>query len=143
MPKKETISKKLSKKITDVRRLRFLELYLTPGTKYFNNGYQSALKAGFTEATAKNILAKDFKWLEDGIKTIYGTSVDAEKLANKSRKVLDQSLDSEDKYLAQNTAKFVSSHIDPEFTQKQEINHHFPEPIYGGKSKAEVKEGEI
>lgn len=44
----ERIKTKLSQKITDSRRLKFLELYLTPGTKYFNNGYQSAIKAGFT-----------------------------------------------------------------------------------------------
>lgn len=128
------IKDKLTKKITDSRRLKFLELYLTPGTKYFNNGYQSAIKAGFTENTATTILNK-YKWVTDGIKMIRGNSIDTQVLAEKSRKVLSKSLDSDDPKIAQDTAKFVSSHIDPDFVQKQEVNLQLPSPIYGGKSK--------
>ena len=128
------IKDKLSKKITDSRRLKFLELYLTPGTKYFNNGYQSAIKAGFTENTATTILNK-YKWVTDGIKMIRGNSIDTQVLAEISRKVLSESLDSDDPKIAQDTAKFVSSHIDPDFVQKQEVNLQLPNPIYGGKSK--------
>ena len=133
-PSENKIKEKLSKKITDSRRLRFLELYLTPGTKYFNNGYQSAIKAGFTENTATTILNK-YKWVTDGIKMIRGNSIDTQVLAEKSRKVLSKSLDSDDPKIAQDTAKFVSSHIDPDFVQKQEVNLQLPNPIYGGKSK--------
>ncbi|MBB1531273.1 hypothetical protein HG463_001195 [Candidatus Saccharibacteria bacterium] len=130
----ERIKTKLSQKITDSRRLKFLELYLTPGTKYFNNGYQSAIKAGFTENTAVTILSK-YKWVTDGIKMIRGNSIDTQVLAEKSRKVLSKSLDSDDPKIAQDTAKFISSHIDPDFIQKQEVNIQLPSPIYGGKSK--------
>lgn len=130
----ERIKTKLSQKITDSRRLKFLELYLTPGTKYFNNGYQSAIKAGFTENTAVTILSK-YKWVTDGIKMIRGNSIDTQVLAEKSRKVLSKSLDSDDPKIAQDTAKFISSHIDPDFIQKQEVNIQLPNPIYGGKSK--------
>lgn len=130
----DKIKDKLTKKITDSRRLKFLELYLTPGTKYFNNGYQSAIKAGFTENTATTILNK-YKWVTDGIKMIRGNSIDTQVLAEKSRKVLSKSLDSDDPKIAQDTAKFVSSHIDPDFVQKQEVNLQLPNPIYGGKSK--------
>ena len=128
------IKDKLSKKITDSRRLKFLELYLTPGTKYFNNGYQSAIKAGFSENTAVTILNK-YKWVTDGIIMIRGNSIDTQVLAEKSRRVLSKSLDSDDPKIAQDTAKFVSSHIDPDFVQKQEVNLQLPNPIYGGKSK--------
>lgn len=128
------IKDKLTKKITDSRRLKFLELYLTPGTKYFNNGYQSAIKAGFSENTAVTILNK-YKWVTDGIKMIRGNSIDTQVLAEKSRRVLSKSLDSDDPKIAQDTAKFVSSHIDPDFVQKQEVNLQLPNPIYGGKSK--------
>lgn len=131
---KEKIKTKLSEKITDSRRLKFLELYLTPGTKYFNNGYQSAIKAGFSENTAVTILSK-YKWVTDGVKMIRGNSIDTQVLAEKSRKVLSKSLDSDDPKIAQDTAKFVSSHIDPDFIQKQELNIQLPNPIYGGKSK--------
>ena len=133
-PSENKIKEKLSKKITDSRRLRFLELYLTPGTKYFNNGYQSAIKAGFAENTAITILNK-YKWVTDGIKMIRGNSIDTQVLVEKSRKVLSKSLDSDDPKIAQDTAKFVSSHIDPDFVQKQEVNLQLPNPIYGGKSK--------
>lgn len=126
------LTKTKSKKIvTDVRRLKFLELYLTPGTEYFNNAYQSALKAGYAEASAKKILSRDFQWLEEGLKAVYGSSVDTQALAEKSRMVLNKSLDSEDSYLAQNTAKFVASRVDPEFAQKQEIKIELPKPILG------------
>lgn len=128
------IKDKLSKKITDSRRLKFLELFLTPGTKYFNNGYQSAIKAGFSENTAVTILNK-YKWVTDGIKMIRGNSIDTQVLAEKSRRVLSKSLDFDDPKIAQDTAKFVSSHIDPDFIQKQELNIQLPNPIYGGKSK--------
>lgn len=128
------IKDKLSKKITDSRRLKFLELYLTPGTKYFNNGYQSAIKAGYSENTAVTILNK-YKWVTDGIKMIRGNSIDTQVLAEKSRRVLSKSLDSDDPKIAQDTAKFISSHIDPDFVQKQEVNLQLPNPIYGGKSK--------
>lgn len=128
------IKDKLSKKITDSRRLKFLELYLTPGTKYFNNGYQSAIKAGFSENTAVTILNK-YKWVTDGIKMIRGNSIDTQVLAEKSRRVLSKSLDSDDPKIAQDTAKFISSHIDPDFVQKQEVNLQLPNPIYGGKSR--------
>ena len=130
----ERIKTKLSQKITDSRRLKFLELYLTPGTIYFNNGYRSAIKAGFTENTAVTILSK-YKWVTDGIKMIRGNSIDTQVLAEKSRKVLSKSLDSDDPKIAQDTAKFISSHIDPDFIQKQEVNIQLPNPIYGGKSK--------
>lgn len=127
----------------DARQMRFLELYLTPGTRFFSSAYASAIEAGFSKNTAKNILQHKFKWLEDGIRKVQGDSVSIDSLASKARKVLSRTLDSEDAYLAQNTAKFVAGRIDPEFTQKQEINHHFPEPIYGGKSKTEVEESEV
>ena len=131
---KTKIKKKLSSDITDVRRLKFLELYLTPGTKYFNNGYQSAIAAGFAKKTAENILNK-FQWVSEGIKLIRGNSIETDALAEKSRKVLSDSLDSLDPKIAQDTAKFVSSHIDPDFIQKQEVNIQLPNPIYGGKSR--------
>jgi hypothetical protein len=133
-PSELKIKGKLSRKITDSRRLKFLELYLTPGTKYFNNGYQSAIKAGFTENTATTIMSK-YKWVTDGIRMIRGNSIDTHVLAEKSRKVLSKSLDSDDPKIAQDTAKFVSSHIDPDFIQKQELNIQLPDPIYGGKSR--------
>nr|DAR44976.1 MAG TPA: hypothetical protein [Caudoviricetes sp.] len=133
-PSELKIKGKLSRKITDSRRLKFLELYLTPGTKYFNNGYQSAIKAGFTENTATTIMSK-YKWVTDGIRMIRGNSIDTRVLAEKSRKVLLKSLDSDDPKIAQDTAKFVSSHIDPDFIQKQELNIQLPDPIYGGKSR--------
>ena len=75
---------------------------------------------------------------------IRGNSIDTQVLAEKSRRVLSKSLDSDDPKIAQDTAKFVSSHIDPDFIQKQEVNLQLPNPIYGGKSKDSdiKKEGE-
>lgn len=104
----------------DPRQLEFLRLYLTPGTKYFSNALQSALKAGYAQEYAENILQSDLKWLQDGISEIVGKPTDKKNLMKKAKKVLDRSLDGDDKRLAQDTAKFIAK-TDPEFSEKVDL----------------------
>lgn len=107
-------------KIQDPRQATFLKLYLTPGTMYFNNALQSALKAGYTQEYSENILQFDLKWLQDGISELIGKPTDKKNLVSKAKRVLDKSLDSEDERLAQDTAKFIAK-TDVEFSEKHDM----------------------
>lgn len=112
------VSKK--SQLQDPRQFAFLQLYLTPGTKYFNNALQSGLKAGYSQEYSENILQFDLKWLSDGIEEIIGKPTDKKNLVSKAKRVLDRSLDSEDLKLAQDTAKFIAK-TDDEFSEKMDL----------------------
>lgn len=107
-------------KVQDPRQAEFLRLYLTPGTDYFGNALQSGLKSGYTQEYSESILQKDLKWLADGISEIVGKPTDKRNLVNKAKRVLDESLDSRDKRLAQDTAKFIAK-TDIEFSEKHDL----------------------
>lgn len=47
------------------RQQRFMELYLDVGSKTFGNCYQSAIGAGFTDPTARNLTHNKPKWYSD------------------------------------------------------------------------------
>jgi len=113
-PKPKTI------KQPDPRQAVFLQLYLTPSAKYFGNALQSGLKAGYSQEYSENILQEDLKWLKDGISEILGKPTDKRNLMAKAKKVLAETLDGEDKKLAQDTAKFVAK-TDPEFSEKVDM----------------------
>lgn len=49
----------------DPRQERFIELYLNPDSPSFGNCYQSALNAGYTHETAKNLTHNRPKWLSE------------------------------------------------------------------------------
>jgi len=127
---------KKSSKIQDPKQAIFLKLYLTPGTPYFNNALQSALKAGYTQTYSENILQKDLKWLADGVLELVGKDIDKKNLVIKAKRVLAKSLDSEDERLAQDTAKFIAK-TDIEFSDKQEHTIRLVQPILGGATKDE------
>lgn len=127
------------KLLEDQRQTVFLRLYLTPGTKYFNNALQSGLQAGYTQEYSESILQKELKWLADGVSEIVGKPTDKKNLVAKAKRVLDKSLDSEDEKIRQDTAKFVAK-TDAEFSEKQEHTFHLPTPILGGKSIEDGKQ---
>lgn len=109
-----------SSKIQDPRQAEFLRLYLTPGTDYFNNALQSALKAGYKQEYAENILQFDLKWLNDGISELIGKPTDKKNLVAKAKDVLAKTLEGDDIKLAQDTAKFIAK-TDPEFSEKVDM----------------------
>ena len=49
----------------DPRQSRFFELYLDPHSTTFGNCYQSALRAGYTQETARNLTHNRPKWLSE------------------------------------------------------------------------------
>ena len=104
-----------NKEVLDPRQALFLEYYMSPGTETFSNIYQSAIKAGYSESYADNMRAKTLEWISGNV-----GEVTKGELVQKSKKVLNKSLDSDDEKLAQDTAKFVAK-TDIEFSEKQDI----------------------
>lgn len=49
----------------DPRQNRFIELYLDVNSKTFGNCYQSAIGAGFTDQTARNLTHNKPKWYSE------------------------------------------------------------------------------
>lgn len=118
----------MAKVINDPKQMEFLRLYLTPGTAYFNNALQSALKAGYKQEYAESILSKDLKWLSEGVAELVGKPTDKANLVKKAKNVLAKSLDSQDERIAQDTAKFIAK-TTPEFSDKSEVKVTLPTPI--------------
>lgn len=110
----------MTKVVEDKRQVMFLRLYLTPGTKYFNNALQSGLKSGYSQEYSESILQKDLRWLADGVAELVGKPTEKKNLVKKAKIVLDKSLDSKDQRLAQDTAKFIAK-TDIEFSEKTEV----------------------
>lgn len=69
----------------DPRQKLCWELYIKPGTEYFGNAYQSAMKAGYEEGYAAQITTVD--WFLDKVRRL--------NMLNKAEKVLDKTLNYE------------------------------------------------
>jgi len=107
----------------DPRRLNFLEYYFKPDSPTFNNGLQSALRAGYSQKYAEQLIARDYPWLRIPLE-----SVSTQHLVEKARGVLQDAvegkLDSEGKpFYKYKSAEFVASRADKDFTEKQQIDH--------------------
>lgn len=66
----------------------FISYYIGPKSPTFSNAYQSAIRAGYTENYAKNIMAELPEWLVDNMG-------DMQRL-RKAEKVLDETLEMND-----------------------------------------------
>lgn len=121
----------------DPRQAKFLEIYLNPKSPTYANAYRSAINAGYEDYYAKVIKSNAPKWVVEGVEEITKN-----ELVKKAKKVLKDSLDSDDERIRQDTAKFIAK-TDVEFSDKQEVTHHLPKPILGGKSTSQVIEGEV
>lgn len=140
MVKEAGKKQRTASKVVDQRQLQFIKLYFTPGTKFFNNALQSAMKAGYTQNYAESILSKDLKWLAEGLAEIVGKDRGMKELVTKARRVLDKSLDSENETIAQDTAKFIAKNADKDFNKnKDETTVNVVVPIFGGKSGESLK----
>jgi hypothetical protein len=122
----------------DPRQVEFLRLYLTPGTEYFNNALQSALKAGYSQEYSENILQFDLKWLQEGISELIGKPTEKKNLVEKAKKRANTLLDSEDDNVVAKVATFILK-TDNEFSEKSETRIKLPKPILGGITNAEDK----
>lgn len=110
----------------DPRQKVCWDAYVNPKSKTFGNALQSALKAGYTEESAKHITKTD--WFAERTRRL--------NLLNKSEKVLDETLDipaidkegRPDAALQRvklDAAKFVADRLgkDEGYSTKKEIDH--------------------
>ena len=118
---------------SDPRQLLCWELYANPKSESFGNAFQSAIKAGYEEATAGQITTYD--WFLDKRRRL--------NMLSKAEKVLDKTLEQEkDMKLAQDTAKFIASRLGKKYySERTELTGAdgtaLPTPIYNGKSSDE------
>lgn len=62
----QVVAKQANQWTITPKQIKFVELWLTPGSETFGNAYQSALKAGFTHEYAKVITsdAQGLEWVQ-------------------------------------------------------------------------------
>ena len=106
----------MNKKL-DPRQIKFLELYLNPQSDTFANALQSALKAGYRQEYAENIMSLLPKWLSE--------SIEDTELVKKALKNLKDFLDEKkDKRIKADITKFVLERLyKRKFSTKTEVEH--------------------
>lgn len=83
------------------KQIAFLTNYNDPKSETFGNALQSALKAGYSQDYADNIMALMPNWLSENIGR-------RKRMLQKAELRLETALDSEDERLAVDVAKFVA-----------------------------------
>lgn len=97
------------------QQLLFASYYLDPTSQTFSNALQSAKKAGFSDEYANNITGQMPNWLSE----LLGKK---KRLLMKAEKVLEDSLDGDDKKLAQDSAKFIAKTVGKEdYSERTEM----------------------
>lgn len=112
--------------LADPRQRLTWELYIKPGTEYFGNAYQSAMKAGYEEGYAAQITTAE--WFLDKLRRL--------NMLGKAEKVLDKTLTYEpvdekgeikvDLLRVQtDVAKHITKTLGKElgYSEKQEVEH--------------------
>ena len=88
----------------DPRQTKFLAYYTDPQSETFSNGYQSAVKAGFSSGSANQIVSSMPDWLKDNIKY--------DKMLNQAERNLDMFVtDCEDDKIKLDATKFVAGRL--------------------------------
>lgn len=127
----------------DPRQGLFISYYLNPKSKTFSNAYQSAIKAGYKEKFAINILNQDLKWLQE-----YLDSDKYDRLLKKAEKNLDTLLDEKvDKKVKADITKFVAKGLNKK-KWSERFEHTgadgadlLPQPLLGGESNKDKDNG--
>lgn len=88
------------------RQIDFLKYYLDTKSKTFSNGYQSALRAGFSEQYATNITGQLPKWLSESIKEL-----NYDKVLRKAERNIETLLDSDEEKIKLDITKFTTSRL--------------------------------
>lgn len=103
----------------DLRQAKFVMFYCLPNSETYSNAYKSALKAGFTDSYARNITTENLDWMNRALSEITG-AITKNSLIQKSKEVIQETLEGKDKRLAQDSAKFVLK-TDTDFSDKHDI----------------------
>ncbi len=121
----------------------FLAEYINPKSANFGNARQSALKAGYSESYADNIMELMPDWLSDNIGDV--------KRLRKAEKILDKTLDMEaideagkvDNSLLKtqnDTAKFIAERLNKKkYSTRSELTGKDGEQLFNNEDKAKAK----
>ena len=83
------------------QQVEFIKGYFDKSSPTFGNATQSAIKAGYTQEYADSITSQMPKWLSDYMGK-------HKRMLMKAEKVLENSLETKDDKLNQDTAKFLA-----------------------------------
>lgn len=95
------------------QQLDFIKYYFDRKSNTFSNAYQSALRAGYEEAYAKNITQLMPNWLKDLVKK--------EGFVEKAEKNINDLLDDKDSRVKLDMTKFVMSRIG-KWSERSEVD---------------------
>jgi phage terminase small subunit len=94
----------------------FLAGYLDPQSPTWNNAYQSALKAGYTEEYASNITGQMPNWLSEAISE--------NSLVTTALRNLCEALEGDDKTIKWDATKFTLKGLKSDkFSEKTKVDH--------------------
>lgn len=104
------------------QQIDFALRYYMPNSPTYDNAYQSALAAKYSETYARSITDADVEWIKTILSDIIGKPTDKKNLVEKAKKNLDKLLGSQDERVKADITKFVAK-TDVEFSEKQEVDH--------------------
>jgi len=98
------------------RQIEFLRLWLDPKSETFDNAYQSAIRAGYSDEYAQTLTTKGLVWLSESV----GKKM---KLIQKAERNLEALLDEEeDKKVKADMTKFTLSRLKKgEYSERNEL----------------------
>lgn len=108
------------KNLNDPRKEAFLIHYFTPNSPTFSNGYQSALKAGFSPHYAKRVVYEQgVNWIKD-FQREYRT-----KILNKAEIRLWELMHSGSDKVSADMTKFALSTLGKDtYSERKEVDNH-------------------
>lgn len=102
------------------QQIDFAMRYYIPTSATYGNAYASAKAAKYSETYSRSITDVEVSWMNEIVSDIIGKPTDKKNLVAKAKTVLAETLDGEDKRLAQDTAKFIAK-TDIEFSEKHDV----------------------
>ncbi len=100
----------------DPRQTLFLTYYLDPKSETFSNAYKSALKAGYANEYAENLMSLMPDWLSENIDR-------RKRMLHKAESRLEKHIESEDEKVSLDASKFVAKTLGKNegYSERQEI----------------------
>lgn len=117
--------------LPDPRQELFFEYFLTRDSDTFSNAYQSALKAGYENSYAEQVMSRMPRWMSERVK-------DEELISIAEKNVKDLMLQDEDKKVKADMTKFSLKGLQKaRWSERQEVTGE------NGKSIVEADNSEI
>ena len=113
-------SEKSKNKNYTPQQLDFARRYYLMDSPTYGNAMQSAIDAGFSEKTAKNMTVKGLEWMKNIQVDIGGGVITKESLVKQAKVGLEKSLRSEDEKIVLDASKFTLK-TTAEFSEKTDL----------------------